>query len=83
MQENTQSQSDNMAQPPNEFWHESQIKDLILFAQAVREENDEMKARIMAMDAMMKNKDAVLKKANLYIRQLEMIVAQNNETNWN
>ncbi len=35
------------------------------------DENEELHARIIAMDAMMKNKDAVLKRANIYIKQLE------------
>jgi hypothetical protein len=52
-------------------WNEEEIRDLILFAQSLREENEELKAKIIAMDAYVKNGDAKLK-------QLMLILKQNN-----
>jgi erythromycin esterase-like protein len=48
-------------------WNEEEIRDLILFAQSLREENEELRAKIIAMDAYVKNGDAKL-------RQLQMIL---------
>jgi erythromycin esterase-like protein len=52
-------------------WNAEEIKDLILFAQSLREENEELKAKLIAMDAYVKNGDAKLK-------QLMLIIKQNN-----
>ena len=48
-------------------WTEEELKDLILFAQSLREENEELRAKIIAMDAYVKNGDAK-------IRQLQMLL---------
>jgi hypothetical protein len=48
-------------------WNEEEIRDLILFAQSLRQENEELRAKIIAMDAYVKNGDAKL-------RQLQMIL---------
>jgi hypothetical protein len=50
-------------------WTEEELRDLILFAQSLREENEELRAKIIAMDAYVKNGDAKL-------RQLQMILKQ-------
>ncbi len=52
-------------------WSAEEIKDLILFAQSLREENEELKAKLIAMDAYVKNGDAKIK-------QLMLIIKQNN-----
>lgn len=52
-------------------WSAEEIKDLILFAQSLREENEELKAKLIAMDAYVKNGDAKIK-------QLMLILKQNN-----
>lgn len=52
-------------------WNENEIKELILFAQSLREENEELRSKIIVMDAMVKKREATLKKANRYISQLE------------
>jgi hypothetical protein len=39
-------------------WTETEIKDLILFAQSLRQENEDLKAKLIAMDAMLKNEMA-------------------------
>jgi erythromycin esterase-like protein len=48
-------------------WNEEEIRDLILFAQSLREENEELRAKIIAMDAYVKNGDAK-------VRQLQTIL---------
>jgi erythromycin esterase-like protein len=48
-------------------WNEEEIRDLILFAQSLRMENEELRAKIIAMDAYVKNGDAK-------IRHLQMIL---------
>ena len=52
-------------------WTAEEIRDLILFAQSLREENEELKAKLIAMDAYVKNGDAKVK-------QLMLILKQNN-----
>ena len=47
--------------------NEEEIRDLILFAQSLRMENEELRAKIIAMDAYVKNGDAK-------VRQLQMIL---------
>nr|CAB5223291.1 hypothetical protein UFOVP385_24 [uncultured Caudovirales phage] len=42
-------------------WTEDEIKELILFAQSLRQENEDLKAKIIAMDAMLKNEMAKVK----------------------
>lgn len=54
-----------------QVWNEEEIRDLILFAQSLREENEELRAKIIAMDAYVKNGDAKIK-------QLMVILKQNN-----
>lgn len=54
-----------------QVWDEEEIRDLILFAQSLREENEELRAKIIAMDAYVKNGDAKIK-------QLMVILKQNN-----
>lgn len=50
-------------------WNEEEIRDLILFAQSLRMENEELRAKIIAMDAYVKNGDAK-------VRQLQTILKQ-------
>jgi flagellar biosynthesis regulator FlaF len=49
------------------IWNEEEIRDLILFAQSLRMENEELRAKIIAMDAYVKNGDAK-------VRQLQTIL---------
>jgi hypothetical protein len=51
-------------------WSEEELKDLILFAQQVRLENEELKAKIIAMDAYVRNADSKNKQLSLTIHQL-------------
>ena len=42
-------------------WTKDEIKELILFTQSLRKENEDLKAKIIAMDAMLKNEMAKVK----------------------
>lgn len=42
-------------------WTENEIKELILFAQSLRQENEDLRAKVIAMDAMLKNEMAKVK----------------------
>jgi hypothetical protein len=42
-------------------WNEDEIKELLLFVQSIRKENDDLRAKIIAMDAMLKNEMAKVK----------------------
>jgi len=66
---NIPSVSDNMKE--EQTWTENEIKELILFAQSLREENEELRSKIIVMDSMVKKREATLKKAQQYISQLE------------
>jgi len=57
-------------------WSETELRDLILFTQSLREENEELRAKVITMDAMVKKREAALRKANQYIRVLEERVAE-------
>lgn len=67
----------------DKFWSEEELRELILFTQSLRDENDELSAKIIVMDTMVKNKDATLRKANRYINQLELEISQLKTQNWN
>jgi hypothetical protein len=53
------------------IWDEEELRDLILFAQSLREENEELRSKIIVMDAMVNKREATLRRANTYIRVLE------------
>ena len=57
-------------------WDEEELRELILFAQSLREENEELRSKIIVMDAMVKKREAALRKANQYIRVLEERIAE-------
>lgn len=51
------------------MWTEEELRDLILYAKELQQENEDLRAKIIAMDAYVKNGDAK-------IRQLQMILKQ-------
>jgi hypothetical protein len=59
-------------------WTEEELRDLILFAQSLREENEDLRAKVIAMDAMLNNEMAKVKNLSLQIKQL--IYANSNIT---
>ena len=59
-------------------WDEEELRELILFAQSLREENEELRSKIIVMDAMVKKREATLRRANTYIKVLEEKLAESN-----
>lgn len=59
-------------------WDEEELRELILFAQSLREENEDLRAKVIVMDTMVKKREAVLRRANTYIKQLEEKIAESN-----
>lgn len=73
-----------MSSQSDRIWNEEEIRELILFAQSLREENEELRSKIIVMDQMVKKREATLKKADKYIKQLEAaIVTQSFNINPN
>lgn len=60
-------QSENLQN--SKMWDEQEIRDLILFAQSLRQENEELRAKIIAMDAYVKNGDAKIKQLQMILKQ--------------
>jgi hypothetical protein len=59
-------------------WDEEELRELILFAQSLREENEELRSKIIVMDQMVKKREATLRRANTYIKVLEEKLAESN-----
>jgi len=57
-------------------WSEEELRDLILFTQSLREENEELRAKVITMDAMVNKREAALRQAQRYIRKLEETIAE-------
>ena len=59
-------------------WDEEELRELMLFAQSLREENEELRSKIIVMDQMVKKREATLRRANTYIKVLEEKLAESN-----
>jgi hypothetical protein len=59
-------------------WDEEELRELILFAQSLREENEELRSKVIVMDQMIKKREATLRRANTYIKVLEEKLAESN-----
>ena len=57
-------------------WSEDELRELILFTQSLREENEELRAKVITMDAMVNKREAALRQAQRYIRVLEEKIAE-------
>lgn len=57
-------------------WDENELRDLILFTQSLREENEELRSKIIIMDQMVNKREAELRRKNMYIRHLEETIAE-------
>jgi predicted nucleic acid-binding Zn-ribbon protein len=51
-------------------WSESEIKELLEYVQYLRQENEDLQAKMIAMDAYVKNADAKVKKLTSIINLL-------------
>jgi hypothetical protein len=65
-------QSDNMKE--DRTWDEEELRELILFAQSLREENEDLRSKVILMDTLVKKREAALKQADRYIKALEQRV---------
>jgi erythromycin esterase-like protein len=52
-------------------WNEEEIRDLILFAKEMQNANEELRAKIIAMDAMLKNEMSKTKRLTQIIKLYE------------
>lgn len=50
-------------------WDEQEIKELILYAKSLQEENEDLKTKVIAMDAYVKNADAKIRKLTMLLSQ--------------
>lgn len=52
----------------SQIWTSEEIKDLLLYVQQTKEENEELRAKIIAIDAMLKNEMAKNKRLTLLLK---------------
>ena len=64
-------------------WSDDDIRDIREALIELNSINEELNAKIIAMNAYVKNGDAKLKHAQLYINQLELAVMQFTNVNYN
>ena len=63
-----QSQLDSMEK---QIWNEEELKNLILYAKEMQSHNEDLRAKIIAMDAMLKNEMSKTKKLTQIIKLYE------------
>ena len=63
-----QSQLDSMEK---QIWNEEELKNLILFAKEMQQVNEDLRAKIIAMDAMLKNEMSKTKRLTQIIKLYE------------
>jgi len=76
-----QYQSNNMDtinEDDKPLFSKNEIREIRLAMAEIMNENEELRAKIIAMDSMVKNREATLKKANLYIKHLEQFIKPSN-----
>lgn len=64
-----QLQSDNTDINKDRLWDRDEIAELINYAKFLQQENEDMKANVIMMDAKLKNEEAK-------VRQLQLLIAQ-------
>lgn len=57
-------------------WSEEELRDLILFTQSLREENQELQSKVIVMDTLLNKREAEIRRKNIYIRHLEERIAE-------
>ncbi len=50
-------------------WTEDELRDLILYAKELQQENEDLRAKIIAMDAYVKNGDAKIKQLTMILKK--------------
>ena len=63
-----QYQSENI--DTNQMWSEHEIKELILYAKSLQSENEELQAKMIAMNAYVSNADAKIRKYETMLKKL-------------
>ena len=63
-----QSQLDSMEK---QIWNEEELKDLIVYAKEMQSHNEELRAKIIAIDAMLKNEMRKTKRLTQIIKLYE------------
>jgi hypothetical protein len=54
---------------PTQTWNEEELRDLILFAQQVKLENDELRSNFILLEAKLRNEEAKVKRLSNFIKQ--------------
>jgi hypothetical protein len=54
---------------PTQTWNEEELRDLILFTQQLRQENDELRSNMILLEAKLKNEEAKVKRLSNFIKQ--------------
>lgn len=62
-----QYQSDNT--DISKSWNEQEIRELILYAKSLQQQNEDLQAKMVAMDAYVKNADAKIRKLTMLLSQ--------------
>ena len=51
------------------MWTEEELRDLILYAKELQKENEDLKAKVIAMDAYVRNGDAKIRHLTMLLKQ--------------
>jgi hypothetical protein len=70
--------SDNTNTNQN-LWNETEIKELILYAKSLQQENEDLQAKMIMMQAKLNNEEAKTKKLSNIIK---LLYGQGNNTNY-
>jgi len=70
--------SDNTNTNQN-HWNETEIKELILYAKSLQQENEDLQAKMIMMQAKLNNEEAKTKKLSNIIK---LLYGQGNNTNY-
>jgi uncharacterized tellurite resistance protein B-like protein len=73
-----QYQLDNTNTNQN-LWNEEEIKELILYAKSLQQENEDLQAKMIMMQAKLNNEEAKTKKLSNIIK---LLYGQGNNTNY-
>jgi hypothetical protein len=63
-------QSQSEITDTNQMWNEQEIKELILYAKSLQQENEDLQAKMIAMNAYVQNADAKIRKYETMLKQL-------------
>jgi hypothetical protein len=61
---------------PTQIWNEEELRDLILFAKQVKDENDELRSNMILLEAKLKNEEAKVKRLSNFIKQFTNVNSQ-------